>query len=453
MNLKSLVFAGVALAAATLAAQSSQDTVSLVLSGANGRQPRLAIPDFIVSGTDPELKAAARTVADVLWQDLEFEEEFYMIPADIARAVPAATSAATLPLAEWSQRGADFVLVATANRSAANLTIDIHVISVGAPQQGKDVLPLSYPCQMAFLRTCAHSMADSIHKSLRRYDGVAMSRMAFSSDRSGESASNVLKRNSKEIYIADYDGANVSPVTNNRDLNIAPTWSPDGKLLAYVSYVGGRVDIYVKSIYEARAAWRPAGGPPTAENQGPAFSPDGSQIAFFSNRDGTYQIYVVATDGQSPARRLTNTRAYEQFPSWSPSGSQLAFMSDRAGSQPLLYIMNADGTGQDALQCGAGCARPSWSPLGNEIAYTCGTNAPFNICTVNILTSKMQKLLADDGPSNEQPVFAPNGKHIAFATMRYGGKSQIAIMDLKGKIQRQVTNSGNNTWPSWSRSK
>jgi TolB protein len=453
MRQRLFALAAIALTAASLtAAPPQQDQVSLVI-GKNGQQPRLAIPDFLIAGNDAALKSAARTVADVLWQDMEFEEEFYMIPADVARAVPPAPSPAAVPVAEWEQRGADFVLVASAKRVDANMPIEVHVISVGGPTPGKDILALTYPCQTAYLRACAHSMADSLHKNLRRYEGVAMSRLAFSSDRSGDSASNVLPRPVKEIYIADYDGAGVAPVTNNRDLTIDPAWSPDGRTLAYVSYAGGKVDIYVKSIYEAKAAWRPAGGPAGAENRGPAFSPDGSQIAFYSNRDGTYQLYIVATDGKSPARRLTNTRAYEQAPTWSPDGAHIAFMSDRVGGNtPLLYTMNPDGTGQDAVACGSGCVGPSWSPVGPEIAFTCGTTRPFNICTVNLLTSKVQKLLPDDGASNERPTYAPNGRHIAFSTSKWG-KAQIAIMDIKGKIQRQVTNTGNNDWPSWSRSK
>ena len=104
------------------------------------------------------------------------------------------------------------------------------------------------------------------------------------------------------------------------------------------------------------------------------------------------------------------------------------------------------------LPCGARCERPSWSPLGDQIAFTCGKDRPFNICTLNMRTNQVQQLLPVDGFSNEQPVFSPNGKHIAFKTDRWG-KDQIAIIDTKGKIQRRVTDAGTNTFPTWSRSK
>jgi len=440
------------LATAGLIAAAPQQTVTVYISDVNGRQPRLAIPDFMVSAGDTDLTAAARTIADVLWNDLEFEQEFYLLPPDVARSVPRATSVTALPYEEWAQRGADYVLVGSLRRSGTEMPVDIHVISVSGATLGKDVFPRTYGCQAAHLRTCAHTIADSLHKNLRNVEGVAMSRLAFTSDRGGDKASAVFPRPSKEIYIADYDGENVAPVTNNHSLNMFPAWSPDGKLLAYVSYAP-QADIYVKSVYEARQAWRIAGGPATADNFGPAFSPDGAQIAFYSNRDGTYQVYVGSTDGKTPARRLTANRTYEQSPTWSPNGSQIAFTSDRASADtPLMYVMNADGTGQTALACGARCDRPSWSPAGDLIAFTCGTIRPYNICTLSVRTGALQKLLTDDGYTNEQPVFAPNGKHIAFTTSRYG-KDEIAIMDTKGKIQRRVTRAGNNSYPSWSRSR
>ena len=185
-------------AASTLLATPQE--VSVVISNINGRQPRLAIADLASAGTDAELKSAATTIADVLWHDLEFEEEFYMIPPDVARAVPPAASIDALPVAEWTQRGADYVLMASASRSGGSVTIDVHVISLTGDTARKDVFPKRYTgCQIAAPRACAHAIADSLHKALRNYDGDATSRLAFVSDRAGERASNVLDRTGKEI--------------------------------------------------------------------------------------------------------------------------------------------------------------------------------------------------------------------------------------------------------------
>jgi TolB protein len=438
--------------AATTTLASPQQTVSVVLNGTGGRQPRLAVPDFTLAAPDADLTTAAATVAEVLWKDLEFEEEFYVIPPDEVRKVPSAASAEALPTAQWAALGADYVLLASAKRTGADLTLDLHVIGVSGDRLRKDEFPRQFGCQMSDLRTCAHTIANRLHKELRNVDGVAMTRLAFVSDRGGAHVPGGIDRGGKEVYIADYDGANPQPVTANHALNMMPTWSPDGRLLAWVSYAAGNQDIYVKSIYEVRQ-WRPAGGTAAIANLSPAFSPDGTQIAFVSGRDGTYQIYVVDTDGKTPPRRLTAGRAYEGVPTWSQNGAQIAFTSDRLDpTTPRLFVMNADGTSPAVVPDTLRADRPSWSPLGDKIAFTCGATAPYNICAFDTHTNQVQPLRAPDGFSSEQPVFSANGRHIAFKTNRWG-KDQIAIMDLKGNIQRQITNAGTNTFPAWSRSK
>jgi len=433
-----------------------QQSVSIILNGAGGRQPRLAIAGVQAPAGDATLAAAGATIADVLWNDLNFEEEFYMIPADEARRIPSAASVAALPVSDWAALGADYVLLASLSRSGDDLPVEIRVVNVSDAPRKEVFGPSSFGCHASDLRTCAHTIANRLHKALRNVDGVAMTRLAFVSDRGGVHVAGSLDRGGKEIYISDYDGKNVQAVTANRALNIEPAWSPDGKLLAWDSYLSGNQDVYVKSIYEVRQ-WRPAsgghGGAGAPANSQPAFSPDGKQIAFVSNRDGSYQIYVVDTEGRTAPRRLTAGRAYEGAPTWSPNGTQIAFTSDRLGSNtPRLFIMNADGTSPTAEADGGRCDRPSWSPLGDKIAFTCGSTTPYGICAYDTRSNTTQPLHAPDGYSYEDPVFAPNGRHIAFKTNRWGGE-QIAIMDLKGNIQLRITDVGNNTYPAWAASK
>ena len=66
------------------------------------------------------------------------------------------------------------------------------------------------------------------------------------------------------------------------------------------------------------------------------------------------------------------------------------------------------------------------------------------------MTTRQTRVLTDQISNNESPAFAPNGKHIAFRTSRWG-KDQIAIVSVTGKIQKRVPDVGNNTYPNWSR--
>src|SRR6185503_19207874 len=68
------------------------DQVVVTISGGVGLPPKYAVPDFIALTNDPETVAAAKTMGQVLWDDLNFEREFYLIPRDTYRTIPAASA-------------------------------------------------------------------------------------------------------------------------------------------------------------------------------------------------------------------------------------------------------------------------------------------------------------------------------------------------------------------------
>ena len=191
------------------------------------------------------------------------------------------------------------------------------------------------------------------------------------SDRNGVAvAGTVENRQVKEIYIADYDGANQRRVTVSRQLNLNPSWSPDARALAYTTY-RPNPDMFVSLIYQG-VLQNPTKGVGT--NYLPVFSPDGKQIAFMSGRDGNPEIYAMNVDG-SNVRRLTNHPLSDSTPTWSPSGSQIAFTSDRSGKAQIYVMSSADGSGVRRLTVNESEAdRPTWSPPPfNEIAFAAST--------------------------------------------------------------------------------
>ena len=91
----------------------SQSDVSLVIrnTGDPSLPPKLAVPPFIALTNDAETQAAAKVIGDVLWDDLEFEKEYYMIPRDTYRTIPQPASLDQVPLDRWKELNADGVLV------------------------------------------------------------------------------------------------------------------------------------------------------------------------------------------------------------------------------------------------------------------------------------------------------------------------------------------------------
>ena len=151
----------------------------------------------------------------------------------------------------------------------------------------------------------------------------------------------------------------------------------------------------------------------------------------------------------SGVQRVTNHPAIDSTPTWSPTGTQIAFTSDRSGS-PQIYVVNADGTGLVQITRESHCDRPTWSPAPfNEIAYSSRAGAGNNIKVYDFRTNST-KTITDGVGNNESPAFAPNGRHIAFVSSR-AGKEQIFTIARDGKDLRQVTRTGINRYPNWSR--
>jgi TolB protein len=420
--------------------QQPQEVV-LTITGDAGTPPRFAVPDFVAA--TPDAAEAAKTIGQVLWDDLNFEREFYLIPRDTYATIPAARSLDQIPFDAWRELGAEGLVFGSVSRSGDNVRVEVRLYNVRSRQS---VFAKEYTGSGANPRLYAHTISDEIHQQQRGLRGVARTKLTFSSDRNREKLTGTVEnRDTKEIYITDYDGANQRRITVNRQLNITPVWAPDARSIAYTSYRRGYPDIFVAHIYQGTQET------PTnnrGQNWLPAYSPDGTRIAFTSNRDGNPELYVMNRDGSS-VRRLTQHPFIDTTPTWSPSGTQIAFTSDRSGS-PQIYVMNADGSGVRRLTTNESYAdRPTWSPPPfNEIAYAGRTGPGYDIKVYEFATGQTRQITFGEG-SNESPAYSPNGRHLAFVSTR-GRGTQVYTIGRDGRGLRQITRDGNNYTPSWS---
>ena len=236
-------------------------------------------------------------------------------------------------------------------------------------------------------------------------------------------------------------------MTTNRTLNINPAWSPDARSLAYTSYRRGPPNIFVSHIYDGTLEEVTKGA---GENWLPAWSPDGTRIAFTSTRDGNSEIYVANRDG-SNVRRLTNNPAIDSTPTWSPTGTQIAFTSDRSGS-PQIYLVVGRRPGRRAAADVRVVRGPADVVAGAvqrdrlRVAQRPGLRHQDHRRRD---TRQVKQLTFGEG-SNESPSYAPNGRHLAFMSTR-AGKAQIFTITRDGRNLKQVTKTGNNYQPDWSR--
>ncbi|MCX7713600.1 MAG: hypothetical protein N2035_08070 [Chthoniobacterales bacterium] len=293
--------------------------------------------------------------------------------------------------------------------------------------QGNTILSKTYSGSP---RSLAHQFADDIVETLTGQPGIANTKIAFVSDRSG----------TKEIYLADYDGANVRQLTNDRSINVAPALSKGAQFLAYTGYKSGYADIYLVDLTSGQRR-RVVSFPGT--NSGAAFSPDSTRLACTVSRDGNPEIYIVSLTG-SGARRLTRTPGVESSPSWAPSANEIVFSSDDRGS-PLLFRISTAGGIPSPIPTGFSYnTEPDWSPDGKKIAFVARSGS-FNIAVKNLQSGETQIVAT----SATNPSWGPNSRHL-LATTADG--STLFLLDTQtGRRFPIVTALGKISEPSWSR--
>lgn len=281
-------------------------------------------------------------------------------------------------------------------------------------------------------RARAHQFADDIVETLTGKPGIATSKIAFVSTRTGQ----------KEIYVSDYDGANVKQLTSDRAISVAPALRPDGQMLAYTGYQSGYADIYTVDL-QSGARRKIVNFPGT--NTGPAFSPDGGRIACTVSRDGNPELYVVSAGGGG-GKRLTRTAGVESSPTWSPDGREIIYSSDDRGS-PLLYRISSSGGTGSVIPTGYNYnTEPDWSPDGSKLAFVARSGG-FNVA-VRDLRSGGTKVVA---PGAVDPAWGPNSRHLIYATS--GGGSLIIQDTQTGKTYPVISGMGKVSEVTWSRGK
>jgi TolB protein len=431
--------------------QQQSEVRMTIGSGDPGLPPKIAVPPFIALTSDSETQTAAKTIGEVLWDDLEFEREFYMIPRDTYRGIPQPASIDEVPLDRWKELGADGVLVGSVRKTPTGATVQFRLFNVAT---GRSAMAKEYTGSPASIlnnepRLYAHTIADDVHREQRALKGNARTKIAFTSDRDGDRLPGPIgDRGISNIYMADYDGARQRRITISKAIDITPVWSPDARSIAFGSWRSGFQDIYILFPYGDGILQNPTKGTAARQNFLPAFSPDGTKIAYTSTGDGNSEIYVMNRDG-SNRQRLTTHPAIDVTPTWSPTGAQIAFTSDRGGS-PQIYIINADGTGLQQITRESACDRPTWSPAPlNEIAYSSRSGGG-NIIRIFDFATRTTRDLTDAIGSNESPAFSPNGRHVAFVSTR-AGKEQIFTIHRDGSGLRQITRAGTNRFPNWSK--
>jgi len=257
----------------------------------------------------------------------------------------------------------------------------------------------------------------------------------------------------------------------------APTWSPDGQRIAFVSTTclpdrppcAGPSEIVVVGL--DGSAQRKLSQDPVRTGLGapPVLSPNWRKIAFARDRglyreylDGTSlhysDIVVMSVDGSR--RRVLTPRGFYTDPVWSPDGSKIAFVRSH-GDDADVYVVEADGAGRRKLAHAISypsnpygvpkspAPNPAWSPDGRKIAFTSNRDGNEDIYVVDVEGGGLVNLTRSRG-TDRKPVWSPDGRLIAFRGDR-DGNGEVYVMNADGSAQRRLTrNPAPDNGPVWS---
>lgn len=222
-----------------------------------------------------------------------------------------------------------------------------------------------------------------------------------------------------------------------------PAWSRDGWRLAFVAEIN--LSFTELFLLEPDGSYREltSVGPNSAVE--PSWSPDGRRLAYTCWCDEQADIYAVTADGTG-AVRLTSDPANDYSPAWSPDGATIVFASNRDGD-PRLYIMNADGSDIRRLSDAPG-DQPAWSPDGSRIAFAGPQGGRRAIVVMERSGASVQQLTRE-GADDSWPAWSPDGAQLAFARGGGDDSSAIFIMNADGSAARRITGAGSFSAPAW----
>ena len=393
----------------------------------------IAVVPFGWQGAGPP----AFDIAGVVNNDLASSGRF--APVATRDMVSRPTQAAQVNFQDWRLLRASYLVIGTLapDTTPDNFTATFQLFDV---VRGESLTSFRLQAARADLRRAAHRISDMVFEELTGFPGVFSTQIAYVSEERRPDGSKLFR-----LIVSDADGENASKVAESTQPLLSPSWSPDARRLAYVSFEGGVSGVYIQTL---RTGTRERVSQRAGVNSAPAFSPDGRFLALVLSRD-TGNLDIHSLDLQSQVlRQLTTDAGIDTEPEWAPDGRSIYFNSDRSGG-PQIYRVGTE-AGQRAqritFDC-VYCARPRVSPDGKLVALVNGENNRYRIAVWDIGAQRLD--LLTDGRLDESPSFAPNGAQIIYAATE-NGRGILASVSTDGRFKTQIASvSGNVREPVW----
>jgi TolB protein len=378
--------------------------------------------------------AVKQDIAAIVEADLERSGLFRATPRRDMLAFPSRSS--EVYYRDWRMLGTEYLVVGSMRAiDGGRYELEFSLLNVTAQ---KREFKHSVRGRANEMRDLAHLVSDKVYQAITGIKGAFSTRIAYVT---------ATRTNGKFTYrlnVADADGAREKLMLESPEPIMSPSWAPNGKDLAYVSFETGRPAVFRQNLVTgARQQLTNFKG----LNGAPSWSPDGSKMALVLSKDGNPEIYQLDLRSNQFSR-LTRHFAIDTEPTWMPDGKHILFTSDRGGT-PQIYKLNVASKATERLTFrGNYNARASLAPDGRTLALVHRESGVFHIASFDLKTRRLIELT--ETRLDESPTVAPNGAMLMYAT-KQGDRGVLAAVSLDAGVSYVLpVRVGDVREPAWS---
>lgn len=372
-------------------------------------------------------------LAQIVSADLQRSGQFVTLPATDMLSRP--TAEKDVFFRDWRVLGVEYLLIGRVRPGKQqNYQIEYQLFDIYG---GKSIFHTD--ASMEHLRDGAHHVSDRVYEAITGIKGAFSTEILYIT----------VERdaNDKQLFRlrkADADGHRAMTIFEDHEPILSPSWSPNGRHVAFVSFQSTRPSIYIqdtwKGTQEKLTGFRGINGAPD-------WSPDGKTLAMTLSKDGNPEIYLLELATRK-FTRLTNHYAIDTEPRWAPDGRTLVFTSNRGGS-PQIYQLNVNDKSVRRLTFeGSYNARGDITPDGQYLVMVHRADDLFHIAVQHLVRGTFSILT--ETALDESPSVAPNGSMLIYATQR-SGQAVLGAVSIDGRVKIRLPSSrGAVREPAWS---
>ena len=378
----------------------------------------------------------SKQLNDIMRNDLIRTGEFSILDEELLLPVKIIND--ELVFSDWKLLGIDYLVTGTIANANNSLDISYEIFDIHKKRKVRSSKVFGIPNQ---IRQLAHYTSDGIYESITGIKGIAATRLLYVNEVKDSRFISIYK-----LMLADSDGANEKVLLSSSEPIISPSWSPDGKRVAYVSFETGIAKVFIQEIASGK---REAVLSQGTQISSPSWSPDGKYLSLTLYQDGNAEIYILRLRDRT-LTRMTNQFAIDTESSWSPKGNKILFTSGRSGS-PQIYELDLRKLNPKAKRIsfeGTYNAKASYLPNEEGVVFVHRSSDGLFHIALKYKRENFIRVLTE-AKMDESPSVAPNGNMVIYG-IKENDLSMLAGFSLSGAKFKLPASDGEVREPAWS---